>query len=90
MDIHTGLASSSRGISCMSPSFWLGGFHVGNIPGKMSQYLHNTVYNNALFFLSTFSKYGIAPSGRSFSPYNTSLRINTGIPKVFNYLFYII
>ena len=31
-----GLAPSSRGISCMSPSFQLGGARVGSVPGNMS------------------------------------------------------
>ena len=51
----TGLAPSTRGISCMSPCFQLGGARVGNVPGNTSQHLHNTVYNDALLFLSTLA-----------------------------------
>ena len=56
IDFHIGLAPSSRGISCTSPSFQLGGVRVGNMPGNTSQYLHNTIHNNVLHFLSTLSK----------------------------------
>ena len=72
MNFYTGWVPPSRGILYISPSFQLGSIHVGNVPGKTSQYLHNTIHNDALFFSSTFSKCGIAPSGRSLSPYNTS------------------
>ena len=78
IDFLTGLAPSLSGISCTSPSFWLGGARVGNIPGNTSQYLHNNIHNNALFFSSTFSKYGITPSGRSLSLYNIFYRNNMG------------
>ena len=37
----------------MSLSFQLGGARVGSVPGNMSRYLHNTVYNGVLYFLST-------------------------------------
>ena len=43
MDFHMGLAPSSRGISCISPSFQLGGACVGSVPGNTLQYLHNTM-----------------------------------------------
>ena len=36
IDFLPGLAPSSRGISCMSPSFWLGGACVGSVPGNTS------------------------------------------------------
>ena len=72
----------------MSPSFKLGGAHIGNVPGNISQNLYNTIHNNALFFLSTFSKWGISRSGRSFSPYDISYRNNMGLTDVFNYLLY--
>ena len=36
MDFRTGSAPSSRGISCTSPSFWLGGARVGSMPGNTS------------------------------------------------------
>ena len=36
MDFHTGSTPSSRGISCTSPSFWLGGACVGSVPGNTS------------------------------------------------------
>ena len=62
MDFCMGLAPFSRGISCMSPSFRLGGARVGSVPGNMSQYLHNTVYKGVLYFSSKLSKCGIAPS----------------------------
>ena len=71
MDFHTGSVLSSRGISCMSPSFQLGSACVGNVPGNTSRYLHSIECNEALFFSSTFGKYGIAPSRRFFSLYNT-------------------
>ena len=90
MDFHTGLAPSSRGISCMSPSFWLGGAHVGSVPGNTSRYLHNTLHNDVLYFLSTLSKCGIAPSGRSPSQYKISYKNKTGLPDVFNYLLCVI
>ena len=73
----------------MSPSFQLGGTRVGSVLGNMSQYLHNTVCNNVLYFSSTLSKYGITPSGRSLSPYKISYKNRTGLPDVFNYLSYI-
>ena len=90
MDFHTGSAPSSRGISCISPSFWLGGARVGSVPGNTSQYLHNTIHNNVLYFSSTLSKCGIAPSGRSLSPYKISYKNKTGLPDVFNCFLYII
>ena len=86
---YIGLAPSTRGILYMSPSFQLGGACMGNVPGNTSWYLHNTVCSNALFFSSTLTKYGIAPSGRSFSLYNISYKNNTGLPDVFIYLLYI-
>ena len=81
-----GLAPSSRGISCMSPSFRLGGARMSSMPGNMSQYLYNTIYNSVLYFSSTLSKCGIAPSGRSPSPYKISYKNKMGLPDVFNYL----
>ena len=71
-------------------SFWLGGARVGSVPGNMSQYLHNTVHNDVLYFSSMLSKCGIAPSGRSPSPYKISYKNKMGLPDVFNYLSYII
>ena len=50
IDFHMGLVPSSRGIICMSPSFWLGGARVGSVPGNILQYLYNTVCNNILYF----------------------------------------
>ena len=90
MDFHTGLAPSSRGISCMSLSFQLGGARVGSVPGNMSQYLHNNVRNEVLYFLSTLSKSGIVPSGRTLSPYKITYKNRMGLPEVFNCLSYII
>ena len=90
IDFRTNLAPSTKGILCISPSFQLGGAHVGNIPGNTSRYLHNTLCNNALFFLSTFSNCRIAPSGRPLSPYNISYRNKMGLRDVFNYVLYII
>ena len=84
-----GLAPSMRGISFTSPSFRLGGVRVGNALGNMLQYLHNTVCNIVLYCSSIFSKCGIAPFGRSLSPYKTSCKNRTGLPDVFNYLSYI-
>ena len=84
-----GLAPSTRGISYTSPSFQLGGAHVGNAPGNTLQYLHKTIHNNVLYSSSTLSKYGIAPSGRSLSPYRISYKNRTGLPDVFNYLLYV-
>ena len=72
MDFHMGLAPSMRGILCISPSFQLGGARVGNAPGNTLQYLHNTEHNVVLYCSSIFSKCGIAPSGRSLSPYKIS------------------
>ena len=62
---------------------------MGNLLGNTSRYLHNTVYNDVVFFSSTFSKFGIALSGRSLSPYNLVYRNNTGLPDVINYFSYI-
>ena len=90
MDFHTGLAPSSRGISCTSPSFWLGGARVGSVPGNTLQYLHNTIRNDVLYFSSTLSKCGIAPSGRSLSPYKISYKNRMGLLDVFNCLSYVI
>ena len=70
IDFCTGSAPSTRGNSCMFPSFHLVGARVDNVPGNISQHIYNTVHNDALFFSFTFSKCGIAPSGRSLSPYN--------------------
>ena len=53
------------------------------------QYLHNTIHNDVLYFSSTLSKCGIAPSGRSLSPYKISYKNRMGLPDVFNYLLYI-
>ena len=89
IDFCTGLVPSTSGISCISLSFWLGSSHVVNVPGNTSQYLHNTLHNNALFYSPIFSKCGIAPSGRSLSPYNTSYRNSTGFPDVFKYFLYV-
>ena len=55
IDFLISLVPSTRDISYISYSFRLGGALVGNIPGNKSQYLHNTVHNNALFLLSTVS-----------------------------------
>ena len=88
MDFLTGLAPSRGGILCTSPSFQLGGAHVGNIPGNKSRYPHNTAYSNVLYFSSTFSNCRIAPSGKFLSPYNTPNWKNTGLPDVINYLSY--
>ena len=88
MDFLTILASSTNSILCTSPSFQLGGAHIGSIPGNTSQYLYNTIYTNALYFSSTFSKCGIVPFSKSLSPYNISYN-NTGLPDVLNYLSYI-
>ena len=74
----------------MSPSFQLGGARVGSVPGNMTQYLHNTVCNNVLYFSSILSKCGIAPSGSSLSPYKISYKNRMGLPDVFNCLLYII
>ena len=84
-----GLVPSSRDTSCMSPNFQLVGARVGSMPGNTSRYLHNTVHNDVLYFSSTLSKYGIAPSGRSLSPYKIPCKNNMGLPDVFNYLLYI-
>ena len=46
MDFRTGSAPSSRGISCTSTSFRLGGARMGSVPGNISQYLHNTICNS--------------------------------------------
>ena len=89
MDFHMGSAPLTRGISCTSPSFQLGGACVGNAPGNTSQYLHNTVHNIVLYFSLILSKCGIAPSGRSLSPYKISYKNKIGLPEVFNYLSYI-
>ena len=90
MDFHTGSEPSSRGISCISPSFQLGSARVGSVSGNTSQYLHNTVRNDVLYFSSTLSKCGIAPSKRSPSPYKISYKNKMGLPNVFNYFLYII
>ena len=79
----------TRGISCTSPSFWLGGAHVGNTPGNTSRYLHNMVYNIVLYFSAILSKCGIAPSGRSLSPCKISYKNKIGLPDVFSYLSYV-
>ena len=60
------------------------------MPGNISQYLHNAIHNDILYFLSTLSKCGIAPSGSSLSPYKISYKNKTGLPDVFNYLLYVI
>ena len=90
IDFCTGSVPSSRGISCISPSFQLGGARVGSVPGNTSWYLHNAIHNNVLYFLSILSKCGIAPSGSSLSPYKISYKNRMGLPDVFNYLLYII
>ena len=87
MDFLIGLAPSMSGISCRSSGFWLGGAHIGNIPGNTSQYLYYTIYN-VPYIISTFSKCGITPSGKSLLPYNTSYRNNTGLLDIFNYISY--
>ena len=89
MDFHMGSAPSTRGILCTSPSLWLGGARVGNAPGNMLQYLHNMVRNVVLYFSLMSSKCGIAPSGRSLSPYKISYKNKIGLPEGFNYLSYV-
>ena len=89
MDFHTGSEPSSRGISCTSPSFQLGGARVGSVPGSTSQYLNNTIHNNVLYFSFMFSKCGMAPSGRSSSPYKISYKYKMGLPDVIYYLSYV-
>ena len=89
MEFYTGLVLSTRGILCISPSFQFGVARVGNVPGNTSQYLHNTIYNDAQFFSSTFSKCGITTSGRSLSPYKISYRNSMGLPDVLNYFLYV-
>ena len=89
MDFRMGSAPSTRGISCMSPSFRLGGARVGNAPGNTSQYLHNMVRNIVLYFSLILSKCSIASSKRSLSPYKISYKNKIGLPEVFNYLSYI-
>ena len=84
-----GSAPSTRGISCTSPSFQLGGACVGNAPGNMTWYLHNTVCNDVLYFSSTLSNCGIAPSERSLFPYKISYKNRMGLLHVFNYLSYV-
>ena len=74
-----GLVPSSSGISCTSPSFQLGGALVGSVLGNTSQYLHNTICNNILYFSFTLSKLGIAPAGRSLSPYKIPYKNKTGL-----------
>ena len=88
IDFLNGSASSTSGISCMYPSFWLGGMDVGNVQGNTSQYLHNTINNGALLLSFTFNKCGIGPSGKSLSLYSASYKNNTGLPNVFKYLLY--
>ena len=90
MDFRMGSAPFSRGISNASPSFWFSGARVGTMPENTSQYLHNTVCNNILYFSSTLSKCGIAPSGSSLSPYQISYKSRTGLLDVFNCLSYVI
>ena len=90
IDFCMGLVPSSRGISCTSPRFWLGGTCVGSMPGNMPWYLHNTIHNDVLYFSSTLSKCGIAPFRRSPSPYKISYKNKMGLPDVFNYLLYVI
>ena len=90
MDFCMGLAPPSRGISCTSPSFRLGGARVGSVPGNISWYLHNTIHKSVLYFSSRLSKCGIAPSGRSPSPYKISYENKTGLSDVFYYLLYVI
>ena len=82
-------ALSTRGISCTSPSFRLGGACVGNTPGNTLPYLHNTVCNVVLYFSLILSKCGIALSGRSLSPYKISYKNKIRLPEVFNYLTYV-
>ena len=89
MDFCMGSALLTRGISSISPSFQLGGAHIGNTPGNTLRYLHNMVRNIFLYFSSILSKCGIAPSGRSLSPYKISYKNKIGLPEVFNYLPYV-
>ena len=63
IDFYTGLAPSTRGISCTSPSFQLGGAYVW----AMYQGIHPNIY--IILYVTmpcsshpTFSKCGIAPS----------------------------
>ena len=89
MDFLTSLEPSTSGILCMPPTLQLGGAHIGNIPGNTSQYLYNTIHNNALYFSSKFSKCRIIPSGKSLLPYSTSYKNNAWLPDIFKYLSYI-
>ena len=89
MDFRMGSAPSTRGISCMTPSFQLGGARVDNALGNTLRYLHNTVHNIVLYFSLILSKCGIAPSGRSLSPYKISYKNKIGLPEDFNYLLYV-
>ena len=54
-----GAAPSTNKISYTSPSFQLGGAHIGNIPSNMLRCLYNIAYNDALYFSSIFNKCGL-------------------------------
>ena len=86
MDSLIGSALFTGSISYTLPSFWLGGIHFSNAPGKKSQYHHNTVCKNAWYYLFIFNKCGIVPFGRSLLLYNTWYKKTTRLPGVFNYL----
>ena len=90
IDFRMGSAPFTRGILWTSPSFRLGGVRRGNAPGNRSLYLHNRPRSAVRCYSPTLSRWGTAPSGRSFSPYSTSYKNSTGLPDVFNYASYVI
>ena len=63
---------------------------MGSMPGNMSQYLYITLCNDVMYFSSTLSKCGIAPSGRFLSLYKIPYKNRMGLPNVFTCLLYII
>ena len=81
---HTGSMPSSNRMECTSPSFRFGGTYFGSCPGNTLQYLHSKSHSGPRCSSVTPSKWGTAPSGRSFFPYKTSWRNSTGLPDVFN------
>ena len=89
MDFYIGLEPSTSGILYISPSFWLGGAYIVNVPMNKSQYLHNAICNNALYFSSTFSKCGIVPYSKFLLLYSISYKNNTGLSGVFKYLSFV-
>ena len=85
---HMGSVPCSRGIECMFTKLLLNGTHFGSYLGNTLQNLCSKSHSGPWCSWVTPSKWGSAPSSRSFSPYKTFYRNRTGLLDFFNYPLY--